>query len=311
MKFENVKILILGAGGMVGRNIIEKAPKGFNILAPSRKELNLLNYDETFNYFSEKMPDIIVHSAGIVGGIQANISNPVKFLLENTDLGRNVIWAAYENGIKNVLNLGSSCMYPKDAKNPLTEEMILSGKLEPTNEGYAIAKIFTQKLCSYISDQNEGFMYKTIIPSNLYGRFDNFSLNSSHMIPAVIRKIHVAKITNNNIVEIWGDGSARREFLFASDFADFIWFAIRNFQVLPMLMNIGLGFDYSINEYYRTIAEVIGFDGEFKYNVAKPIGMKQKLVDITLQQQLGWEPKYSLNEGINITYNYFKQIYND
>ena len=169
------------------------------------------------------MPDLIIHSAGLVGGIEANIKNPVDFLLKNTDMGINVISSAASLGIKNLINLGSSCMYPREASNPLTEDLILKGELEPTNEGYALAKIVAARLCEYINRQGLEKNYKTLIPCNLYGRHDKFSKTNSHLIPAVIRKIHEAKIAGSRTVTIWGDGSARREFMNAADLADFIF----------------------------------------------------------------------------------------
>ena len=290
---------------MVGHNIIDQAPEDYVLLTPSKAELNLLKYEEIDRFLAQESPDIIVHSAGIVGGIQANIANPVKFLVENIEIGKNLIMAARKNNIKKIINLSSSCMYPKDAKNPLTENVILKGELEPTNEGYAIAKIFALKLCDYIHREDRSFQYKTIIPCNLYGKWDKFSAETSHMIPAVINKIHQAKIKNLDVVEIWGNGEARREFMFASDLADFIWYAIANFAKMPDLMNVGLGYDYTINEYYQTVAKVIGYQGKFKHDLTKPVGMQQKLVDISKQKVFGWEPKHSLEEGIKITYDYF------
>ena len=243
------KVYISGSEGMVGSNIIDVAPNGYELITPKLEELNLLNFDEIDAFISQKKPDIIIHTAGIVGGIQSNIAHPVKYLVENTELGKNLLLAAKKNNVYKMINLGSSCMYPKEAKNPLKEELILKGELEPTNEGYAIAKIYTQRLASYINRENGDFNYKTIIPCNLYGKWDKFDPKHSHMLPAVIRKIHNAKEDNLSEVEIWGDGEARREFMFASDLADFIWYAIDNFITMPDLMNVGLGYDHTINEY--------------------------------------------------------------
>ncbi|HIE16112.1 MAG TPA: NAD-dependent epimerase/dehydratase family protein, partial [Bacteroidales bacterium] len=221
-----------------------------------------------------------------------------------------IIIAAKQNNIKKLLNVTSSCMYPRNAQNPLKEEAILTGELEPTNEGYAIAKIFSQRLCSYIVSEDTSFMYKTIIPCNLYGKWDKFDENNSHMIPAVIKKVYNAKKNNTN-VEIWGSGKARREFMYASDFAEFIWYGVNNFNKMPFLMNVGLGKDYTINEYYNVISKVIGFNGKFINNTSKPEGMKQKLVDISKQIEFGWMPKYSLEEGIKETYKYFLENVNN
>lgn len=305
-----MKILLTGSTGMVGTNILEhKSASLHNLLTPSSKELNLLNYSEVDNYISKYKPDFIIHAAGKVGGIQANMANPINFLVDNADFGRNIVLAAKNNNVKKLLNLSSSCMYPRGAINPLSEDLILKGELEPTNEGYAIAKIFTQRLVEYIRREDKACNYKTIIPCNLYGKWDKFDPLHSHMLPAVIRKIHKAKINNSPNVELWGDGEARREFMFASDFADFIWYSISNFEQMPNLMNVGLGHDFSINQYYKTIANVIGYNGGFVHDLSKPTGMKQKLVNIDKLNQFGWTHTNSLENGIKITYKFFLEHY--
>ena len=195
-------------------------------------------------------------------------------------------------------------MYPRLAQNPLKEEQILTGELEPTNEGYAVAKVAVAKLAEYLSAQY-GVEYKTLIPCNLYGYWDKFDVNKSHMIPAVIRKIDEAVKSNQSIVDIWGDGLARREFMFAEDLADFILFSLERFNKLPNTMNVGLGYDYSINDYYEAVAEVIGYTGTFEHDLTKPAGMKQKLVDVTQQTNLGWTPKTDLTQGIRRTYQFY------
>jgi len=291
---------------MVGRNILEfHKSREYQILAPSSSELNLLDKASVNDYLSKHLPDAIIHCAGVVGGIQANIDNPVRFLSDNTIMGNNIIISAVEHGIKNFLNMGSSCMYPRDALNPLKENMILKGELEPTNEGYAIAKVFTTKLCKYVNQENDGYNYKTIIPCNLYGKYDSFGSNKSHMIPAVIKKIHDAKENNLDSVEIWGDGEARREFMYAEDIADFTYYALENIKIMPQDINVGLGFDYTINEYYQTVANIIGYKGLFVHDLSKPVGMKQKLIDDTLLSEFGWKHKTSLEDGINKAYDYY------
>jgi GDP-L-fucose synthase len=299
------KVYITGSEGMVGSNIIDMAPDGYEIIAPKFRDLNLLKFNDIDRFLSKEKPDLIIHCAGIVGGIQSNIANPVKFLVENTELGKNIMLSAKNNNIKKIINLGSSCMYPKDAENPLKEEYVLKGELEPTNEGYAIAKVYTQRLAEYIHREDNKFNYKTIIPCNLYGKWDKFEPIHSHMLPAVIRKIYKAKVENISTVEVWGDGEARREFMFASDLADFIWYAISNFEKMPSLINVGLGYDFTINEYYKTIAKVIGYKGEFVHDLTKPVGMKQKLVDINKLVDFGWKAKHSLEEGVEETYKFF------
>ena len=291
---------------MVGKNILNhKNSVKHDFLIPSRKELDLLDYSAISSFLKKNNPILIIHAAGLVGGIEANIKKPVKFLTDNTNIGLNLINAANNNNVNYFLNLGSSCMYPRFAKNPLNENLILKGELEPTNEGYALAKIISTRLCEYICKENTSRKYKTIIPCNLYGKFDNFKSDSSHMIPAAITKIHNAYVTNKETVNIWGDGLSRREFMVGSSFADLIFYAINNFENIPQNMNVGLGNDFSINEYYKIIAKVIGFQGKFTNDLSKPTGMKQKLVDIKTLSKFGWSNKVSLEDGIIETYKYY------
>ena len=301
-----MKIFITGGSGMVGRNILEH-PKTeeHEIIAPARKDLDLLDRPSILNSLVNFKPEFVIHCAGRVGGIQANMANPVAFLRDNTDIGLNVIEASLKAGVTNFINLGSSCMYPRKAENPLREDEILKGELEPTNEGYALAKIVAAKFCEYIAKENDSKNYKTIIPCNLYGRHDHFDPNTSHLIPSVIRKLHDAKMDGRGVIDIWGDGSARREFMYAEDLADFIFFAIDNFERMPQNLNLGLGHDYSINEYYTAIASVIGYSGQFENDLSKPVGMRQKIVDITELKQFGWSHKTSLVNGIRQAYEFY------
>ena len=302
-----MKILVTGGNGMVGKNILEHPEAAQHVLlSPSSSELNLRDYIAVNAYLKKHQPDFIIHSAGLVGGIQANIARPVDFLVYNLDMGRNIIMAAQENGIKRLMNMASSCMYPREAQNPLQEELILKGELEPTNEGYAIAKVVATRLCEYIVKENPELQYKTVIPCNLYGKYDKFSPEHSHLVPAVIKKIYEAKQNNANEIDIWGDGLARREFMYAGDLADFVFYAIEKFDQMPQNINVGLGFDYTINEYYQTIANVIGFEAKFVHDLSKPTGMKQKLIDDTKLKQFGWQHQTSLEEGIKKTIEYFK-----
>ena len=297
---------------MVGRNILEHSESNKHIfVAPTSQELNLLDRNAVRVFLSQEMPDLIIHSAGLVGGIQANIKNPVDFLLKNVDMGLNVISSAASAGVKNLINLGSSCMYPREADNPLNESLILQGELEPTNEGYALAKIVSTRLCEYIVREDSTKNYKTIIPCNLYGRHDKYGKTNSHLIPAVIRKIHEAKVAGSKTVSIWGDGTARREFMNAADLAGFIYFAIDRLEKIPQNLNVGLGRDYSIDEYYHAVASVVGFDGSFEYDLNKPVGMHQKLVDISQLEAFGWTYKTELIDGITQAYEFYKEGLNN
>lgn len=303
----NEKIFLTGGTGMVGSNIREHSESHkYTIFAPSSKEVDLTNYGQVTRYIAEVQPDIIIHSAGLVGGIQANIKNPVGFLVKNLQMGLNVILAAQQNNVKKLLNLASSCMYPRDMEIGLTEDMILKGELEPTNEGYALAKVVATRLCEYMNREDEKWQYKTAIPCNLYGKYDKFDPKHSHMVPAVIRKIYEAKKNNIDEVEIWGDGLSRREFMYAGDLADFVYYALAHFDKMPQNLNVGLGRDYTINEYYQAIAKVIGYEGTFTHDLSKPMGMKKKMIDNTLLTAFGWQPKTPLEEGIKQTLEYFK-----
>lgn len=301
-----MKILITGARGMVGRNIAEYSDmQHYELLTPSSSELNLLDRQAVDVYMLKNKPDMVIHCAGIVGGIQANIANPVKFLVENTQLGINLIMSAKEAGVKKLMNMSSSCMYPRAAQNPLVENLILKGELEPTNEGYAIAKITSTRLCEYINREDNSFEYKTVIPCNLYGKYDKFDPKHSHMIPAVIKKIADAKANHLPSIDIWGDGLARREFMYAEDLANFVYFAMQKFSDMPQSINVGLGHDYTINEYYQTIADVIGYQGEFVHDLSKPVGMKQKLIDDTQLKAFGWHYQTKLKDGLRQTYQHY------
>lgn len=214
--------------------------------------------------------------------------------------------AAASHGVKYFINMGSSCMYPKD-RETLSEEDLLTGKLEPTNEGYAIAKVSSALLCEYISRQFH-YDYKTLIPCNVYGPYDNFDLLKSHMIPAAVRKIHEAKEQGFDEISIWGDGLSRREFMYVADLVDFIILAIKKIKELPSMVNVGLGHDYSINEYYQKIAEVIGYHGSFSHDLDKPTGMRRKLLNVGRAHQLGWQAKTSLERGIFLTYQHYLSL---
>ncbi len=291
---------------MVGRNILEHEQSSqHEIICPPSSQLNLLDSSSIDSLLLSTNPDLVIHAAGLVGGIQANVAQPVKFLVDNLQMGFNILMASRTSKVKQFINLGSSCMYPRDAKNPLSEDLILKGELEPTNEGYAIAKVATTRLCEYISREEKSFLYKTVIPCNLYGKYDKFDPNNSHMIPAVIRKLHEAKNNNSESIDIWGDGLARREFMYAADFADFIYYAINNFRKMPQNINVGLGYDYSINEYYKKIADAVCYRGKFSHDLSRPTGMKQKLIQDNRLKDFGWQHQTSLDQGIDKTYDYF------
>lgn len=305
MEDTKMRVLLTGGSGMVGRNVLEHlAVSKYQIFAPSHKELDLLDESAIIKYIKKHNIQWVVHCAGMVGGIHTNMMDQANFLNTNLLMGMNLINASFKSGVRNLINLASSCMYPKDYKNPIKEEYLLQAGLESTNEGYALAKITVAKYCEFMTKQN-GVNYKTLIPCNLYGRFDKFDPKLSHMLPAVINKIHQAKELNQPTVEIWGDGLAKREFLYAADVADSIFFAIDNFDKFDYYTNIGLGYDHSINDYYHMVAKIIGYKGDFTHNLAQPVGVMQKLSDISKLTALGWAAKYDLEAGIKATYEYY------
>lgn len=300
------RVLLTGGRGMVGRNILDHAAAATRtILAPTSDELDLTDEAAVSAYVETQRPDVVIHAAGRVGGIQANIANPVAFLEQNTAMGRNVILASYRAGVRRLLNLASTCIYPREAENPLCEEMVLTGPLEPTNEGYALAKIFALRLCEYIRREDANALYKTLIPCNLYGLHDSFEPQKSHLVPAIIHKLHEARQSGAREVGIWGDGTARREFMFSSDLADAVWRAVDDLENLPDTMNVGVGIDYSVNDYYRIAADVVGWDGSFTHDLSKPTGMMRKLCSVERQTSWGWTPATRLEQGLAATYAYY------
>lgn len=306
MEEEKGRLLITGGAGMVGRNLREHpAIKGWKVLAPSRLDLDLTDSTSIRRWLAAHRPSAVIHAAGMVGGIQANIARPVDFLTINASIGQNTILAARDAGITRLINLASTCMYPRDMDSPLSESMVLSGELEPTNEGYAIAKILATRLCEYIRREDPSFRYKTLIPCNIYGRHDKFDPAQSHLVPAVIHKLHEAKRTRADTVEIWGDGNARREFLYAGDLADATLRALDEIDTLPDLMNVGIGRDHCINDYYAAAAEVVGWTGQFIHDLSRPVGMRRKLSDVRRLSEWGWQAPTSLHEGLRQTYDFY------
>ena len=301
------KILILGSSGFVGSNFLnDPRVDNYMILCPKRKELDLTKQRDLYDYLNSTKPDLIINAAGKVGGILINSKNNFDFLNQNLIINYNIINASKESNVNNLINLSSSCIYPINFNRPLSENDLMSGKLEPTNEGYALSKIYALKSCQYLSKQ---FKYKTIIPCNLYGPYDDFDEKTSHMIPGLISRTHQAINNNKKKIKIWGNGKVRREFMFITDFIDFLFFSIENFNSLPDVINVGLGYDLSIKDYYEEIFSVLNYKGELIYDNTKPSGIKRKLMDISRLKKIGWKPKTSLSKGIELTYKYYKSKY--
>ena len=303
-------ILVTGSTGMLGSHI-KSALKSLNLraLTPSRSELDLMDSKKTFEYFKKNKIDTIIHCAARVGGIAANIEFPADFIEDNLQVDTSLISNARKLKIPNLIYFGSSCMYPKNIDKPIKENSILSGPLEPTNEGYALAKITATRYIQAVSVQDK-LNWRVLIPSNLYGPNDNFDSNNGHLIPAVISKIYKAKLKNEKIIEIWGDGKSRREFTYVGDVASFISENLNSIESWPILMNIGIGQDYTIDEYYKIIAQELNYYGSFVYDLGKPSGIQRKLMDSSVARKFGWSPKVGIVEGVHISVGWFLERLN-
>ena len=303
-------IYVAGHMGLVGSAICRRLRAlGYNrIITRSSRDLDLRNQAATTAFFAKERPDIVFLAAARVGGIIANSTMPAEFIYDNLVIGSNVVHAAYQSGVKKLLNLGSSCIYPKHAPQPLREEYLLTGPLEPTNEPYAIAKIAIIKLCHYLNKEH-GTNFLSVMPTNLYGPGDNFDLVSSHVLPALLRKIYEAK-RDETSVTIWGDGTPRREFLYVDDLAEALVFLMENCGAAQTqeIINIGTGSDCSIRDLAETIADAIGYCGTFVYDTSKPNGTPQKLLEVSRLRTLGWTAHTQLAEGIRTTYRWYTEI---
>ncbi len=299
------KIYIAGHRGLVGSAILRNLKnKGFNnFVLRTSKELNLTNQADVNQFFEEEKPDYVFLSAAKVGGIHANDIYPADFIRENLQIQTNVIDAAYRNNTKKLLFLGSSCIYPKFAPQPMKEEHLLTGELEPTNEWYAVAKIAGIKMCQAYKKQY-GFNAISIMPTNLYGIGDNFNLENSHVMPALIRKFHDAKEQGKSEVEVWGTGTPKREFLHVDDMADASVYLMNNYDG-DEIVNVGVGEDVSIKELAEIVKDAVGFEGELKFDTTKPDGTPRKLLDVSKLNDAGWKAKISLKDGVKNTYKWF------
>lgn len=299
------KIYVAGHTGMVGSAITRKLLKeGYiNLLLKTRNELDLFNQKQVHFFFQKNRPEYVILAAAKVGGIKANINYPADFFYENLQIQNNVIWSALKYDVKKLLFLGSSCIYPKNCPQPMKEEYFLTGKPEPTNEGYALAKIAGIKLCEKIFEQYKK-IFISCMPTNIYGVNDNFNLDSSHVIPALIKRMYEAKTNKKQEVIIWGSGKSRREFLFVDDLADAVLWLMKNYNDNQFL-NIGTGQDISINELAYLIKDLVGYRGKLVFDITKPDGMPKKLLDVNKMESLGWKLKTKLDDGLQTTYKWF------
>ena len=303
----NSKILVAGANGMVGSAIVRNLEsKGYtNIIKGTRDDVDFTNQDETERYFCSEEPEYVFLAAAKVGGIMANRNYKAEFLTENLQIQTNIIQQSYNFGVKKLLFLGSSCIYPKMATQPITEDQLLTGPLEPTNDAYAIAKIAGIKMCQAYKEQY-GFNAISLMPTNLYGPNDNFDLETSHVFPALIRKFHEAKESNSPYVECWGDGSAMREFLHVDDLAEACYRCMISYDSSEII-NIGTGQDLTIKDLTELISIVIGYRGEIKWDTSKPNGSPKKVLNVDKIKTLGWSPKIGVRQGIYNTYEWYKE----
>jgi len=303
------KIFVAGHRGLVGSAIVRKLQKeGYtNLILKGREEVDLARQEEVERFFEKERPEYVFLAAAKVGGIHANRTYPAEFIYQNLMIECNVIHSAYKYGVKKLLFLGSSCIYPRECPQPMKEEYLLSGYLEPTNEAYAVAKIAGLKLCQYYKRQY-GANFISCMPTNLYGPNDNFDLNTSHVIPALIRKFHEVKINNKPYVEVWGTGKPLREFLHVDDLADACLFLMQNYDD-EIWINVGSGEEVSIAELAKMIKEIVGYKGRIVFNPDMPDGTPRKLLDISRLKSLGWEKKISLFDGLRSTYEWYVENY--
>jgi GDP-L-fucose synthase len=307
MKKES-KIYVAGYKGLVGSAIERNLQKkGYNNLVCSdREDFDLQQQAQVNAFFEREKPEYVFLAAAKVGGIWANKTYPAEFIYSNLSIEVNIIHAAYTHGVKKLLFLGSSCIYPRLAPQPMREDSLLTSPLEPTNEAYAIAKIAGLKMCRYYNEQY-GTNFISVMPTNLYGPNDNYDLRTSHVLPALIRKFHEAKVNNQPYVELWGTGSPKREFLYVDDLADAVVFLMEkyDYKEIGEIINIGVGEDITIKELAETVKSIVGFEGELKWDTEKPDGTPRKLLDVSRLKALGWKPSHSLKQGIQETYRSF------
>lgn len=299
------KIFVAGGSGLVGRAIVKHLQeKGFdNLLYPMHAELDLLDSKAVTDFFASQKPDYVIVAAARVGGIKANSTYPADFLRENLIIQDNVIWQAHLAGVKKLLFLGSNCVYPRDAPQPIKEESFMTGPFEPTNEGYAVAKIVGMKLCEKIFEQY-GTSFVSCMPASIYGIHDHFDPERGHVIPSLVRRMHEAKVAGVTEIVVWGSGNARREFMHANDLAGAILFLMEHYEKKEFL-NIGTGTDISIRELAMLVKETVGYEGTLVFDSSKPDGMPRKLLDVGKIRALGWTPVITLPDGLRQTYEWY------
>lgn len=303
-----MKILVTGGRGMLASNLRESAHKldstENEYIFINRSHGDLRDFEATKAILKEHSPDALIHTAARVGGIAANMAHPAEFLMDNLQIDSHILKGCVDLGVENVLYFGSSCMYPKDYRQPLVETDVLAAPLEPTNEGYALSKIAAARYCEYASAEY-GLNYKVLIPSNLYGPGDDYTPGTSHLVASTLVKAHEAKLNNSDSLDVWGDGSARREFTFVGDVSDWVVQNIATIEQWPTYMNIGLGIDYSVKDFYEAALKTVEYSCELNFDPSKPAGMKQKLMDSSVAKSYGWAPSTDIFEGMSKAYSAF------
>ena len=300
-------VLVTGASGMLGQHLVPMLEgKGHIVLRPHQSELDLTNSEAVSKYIQSNPIDVVVHGAAYVAGIASSTTTKHHSFDTNVTMGLNLIRSCIEHGIERILNVGSATVYPSDAPQPLTESSLGEGAFEGPIEGYALSKYVVYRACAMANEQYN-VSFKTVLPCNLYGPYDNFSIETGHMLPAILHRMHQAKEEENAPIVIWGDGSAKREFLYAPDLADFICFSLDRFDDLPEVMNVGSGVEISVNEMHQHMANITGYSGEFKHDLDKPVGRSRRYLNLQNQQRLGWSPKTPFEEALAITYEYLRE----